>query len=73
MKNEKTVSTPHAVTENIIMQELEQEILIYNRQNNQALSLNKTAACVWQSCDGQRTIDQIRAEVSKQKVIKLFL
>jgi len=40
----------------IVVQELPQEILIYDLQRNKAFALNELSALVWQLCDGTRTV-----------------
>ncbi len=57
---------PKSRTCNIVVQDLENEILIYDLQTNKANCLNKTLATVWKFCDGKRTIPEIIAEVSKE-------
>jgi hypothetical protein len=58
--------TPKSRKDNIVVQELEGEVLIYDLEKNKALCLNKTSALVWQSCDGSRTIADISDIVGKQ-------
>lgn len=63
MKNE---FTPTSRKENLVVQELEGEVLIYDLEKNKAFCLNETSALVWQSCDGSRTIAEISDAVGKQ-------
>ena len=58
--------TPTSRKENLVIQELEGEVLIYDLEKNKAFCLNKTSALVWQSCDGTRTIADISDAVGKQ-------
>jgi hypothetical protein len=58
--------TPKSRKENLVIQELEGEVLIYDLEKNKALCLNQTSALVWQSCDGNRTIAEISDFVGKQ-------
>jgi hypothetical protein len=58
--------TPKSRKENLVIQELEGEILIYDLEKNKALCLNETSALVWQSCDGSRTIASISDVIGKQ-------
>jgi Coenzyme PQQ synthesis protein D (PqqD) len=51
---------PIAKTNNILVQELKDETLLYNLETNQVYCLNKTAAFVWQSLDGQHNLEQIK-------------
>ena len=58
--------TPKSRKENLVIQELEGEVLIYDLEKNKAFCLNETSALVWQSCDGSRTIAGISDAVGKQ-------
>jgi hypothetical protein len=57
---------PQSRKENIVVQELEGEVLIYDLDENKAFCLNETSALVWQACDGTRTIAEINDFVGKQ-------
>lgn len=50
---------PQSRQSNIVVQELENEILIYDLKTNKAYSLNETSAMIWQLCDGQKTVTEI--------------
>lgn len=43
----------------LVVEELENEILIYRPGSHQAIHLNATAAAIWKLCDGTRTISDI--------------
>jgi len=58
--------TPKSRKENLVIQELEGEVLVYDLEKDKALCLNQTSALVWQSCDGSRTIAEISDVVGKQ-------
>lgn len=47
---------PQAQIKDIIVQEIENELLIYNLTTNKAYSLNSTAKLVYQSCDSKTSI-----------------
>jgi hypothetical protein len=67
MKN--TVSQeyrPNAATENLVTQQLQDEVLIYNLDTHRAMNLNKTAACVWNLCNGENTLPEIRLTASRE-------
>lgn len=59
-------------TNEIIVQSLDDEILIYDLKTNQALSLNETAAEVWQSLDGKKTVAEIASEIDFAPEMILF-
>ena len=50
---------PIARNSNIVIQDSENELLIYDLDINKAFSLNSTSALVFQLCDGPRTIGEI--------------
>jgi len=50
---------PRARIDRLLIQELADEILIYDLDTNEAHCLNQTAALVWRHCDGKTTITQI--------------
>ena len=58
MKISESVA-PQARTDRLLIQELAEEILIYDLDTNKAHCLNQTAALVWEHCDGKTTITQI--------------
>lgn len=50
---------PKARRENLVIQELPEETLVYDLKTNAAHCLNKTAALVWKNCDGKNSIAEI--------------
>jgi hypothetical protein len=50
---------PLARREGLVIQEMPEEVLVYDTNTNKAHCLNKTAAFVWKSCDGSHTINDI--------------
>lgn len=59
-------SIPQIVKENLVVQEFNEETLVYDLKRNQAFCLNPTSAAVWRLCDGDKTINEINAGLSKQ-------
>jgi hypothetical protein len=47
---------PQARTRGLIIQEVDSEILIYDKERDKAHFLNETAAKVWKHCDGKTTV-----------------
>lgn len=56
---------PVAKTSEILVQELENELLIYNLKTNQAFCLNETSAIIYQLCDGTKTVAEISRTLNK--------
>lgn len=50
---------PLARTEELIIEELPDELLIYDLKNDNAHCLNRSSAFVWKHCDGTRTVGQV--------------
>ena len=57
---------PLSRKENVVVQEVDGEVLIYDLKKNRAFCLNRTSALVWQACDGKRTIADINNWLGKQ-------
>lgn len=51
--------TPLARSVDLVVEEVGDEVLVYDEQTAAAHCLTKQAAAVWRTCDGQRTADQI--------------
>ncbi|MBX7171611.1 MAG: PqqD family protein [Pyrinomonadaceae bacterium] len=50
---------PKTRNENIVVQEMEKEILIYDLKTNKAFCLNETSAIIYQLCDGKNSVAEI--------------
>ena len=55
---------PKARQDNIVVQTLNHETLIYDLSENKAFCLNDTSALVWRMCDGKRSVEDIGNELS---------
>jgi hypothetical protein len=55
------VSKPHARTEDLVIEELDDELLIYDRRNKRAHCLGATAAGVWRAFDGETSVADVAA------------
>lgn len=53
-------SLPKIRNENIIVQKLKNEVLIYEPATNQAFCLNETSAKVYNHCDGATSFDELK-------------
>ena len=51
--------TALARQEEIVVQELPDEVLVYDLKRHKAHCLNKTAAFIWQRCDGQTSVKEL--------------
>jgi hypothetical protein len=50
---------PVARKQGLVVQEMPEEVLIYDLDTNKAHCLNNTAAFVWKSCDGKNSVTDI--------------
>ncbi|MEK7725281.1 MAG: hypothetical protein AAB336_13085, partial [Acidobacteriota bacterium] len=57
---------PLSKNENIVVQETDRELLIYDLVSNQAYCLNETSALVWQFSNGQNSIAEITDLMSQK-------
>ena len=55
---------PTARRDDLVVQETDDEILVYDLRSNKASCLNPTAALVWKQCDGKKNVDEITGAVS---------
>ena len=55
MKSRESL-VPKARHGKLVIQELEDEVLVYDLKRNQAHCLNRTAALIWEHCDGKQTV-----------------
>jgi len=51
-RKNKYLALPHARKEGLVVEELPDELLVYDLDRNKAHCLNNTAALVWKHCDG---------------------
>ncbi len=49
---------PRARQDELVVEELSDETLVYDLKRHKANCLNRTAALVWQDCDGQTSVAQ---------------
>jgi len=51
---------PDARRDWLLLEDLGDELVIYDVQRHRAHQLNRTAALVWRSCDGHKTVPELR-------------
>jgi hypothetical protein len=56
---------PVARKSGLVVQEMPDEVLVYDLNSNKAHCLNQTAASVWKACDGKTSISEIAAHFGK--------
>ncbi len=59
MKRTRPSQLPRLRAHDLVVHDLPDEVLVYDRRTDQAHCLNHTAALVWRACDGTRTPAEI--------------
>ena len=62
MKNPNNAQNPVARQTGLVVQEMPDEVLVYDMDTNKAHCLNQSAAMVWRSCDGTNSVLDIVRE-----------
>jgi Coenzyme PQQ synthesis protein D (PqqD) len=57
---------PRARQEDLVIEGLGDETLVYDMRNHKAHCLNRTAALVWNRCDGKATVSDISDALEKE-------
>jgi Coenzyme PQQ synthesis protein D (PqqD) len=56
---------PKSRQKDLVIQEMDNEILVYDLSSHRAFCLNEASALVWQACDGKNSISEIAQVVSR--------
>lgn len=57
---------PIARRDDLVIQEVGGEILVYDLRTNKAICLNQTSALIWQNCDGKKDAVEIAQGIEKK-------
>lgn len=57
---------PKSRKHNIVVQETNNEVLIYDLEINKAFCLNETSSTVWELCDGTKSVSEISETMGKR-------
>jgi hypothetical protein len=58
--------TPLSRTDKLVVEELGDDLVVYDEERHVAHRLNATSAIVWRNCDGRRTVSQLAALVTEK-------
>ena len=58
--------TPSARTERLVVETVEDEVLVYDLDRDEAHSLDRAAAAVWRACDGRRDVAELASVVGAE-------
>lgn len=64
---------PLSRKDDLVIQELNGEVLIYDLRANKAFCLNETSARVWQACDGRNSVSDISRQIGSDDLVWLAL
>lgn len=57
---------PTARTGGLVIQEVPDEVLVFDTESNKAHCLNQTAAMIWKACDGKTTVSDIAKNIASR-------
>lgn len=57
-------SIPCARKNDLVVQQFKDETLVYDLNTEKALCLNRSAALVWQNCDGRKSVEEILSVIN---------
>jgi hypothetical protein len=57
---------PRARSDELIVSEVEDEVLVYDLKRDRAHCLNRTSAFVWRHCDGEATVAELTALLRRE-------
>jgi hypothetical protein len=64
MKRTRPSQLPRQRTYDLVVHDLPDEVLVYDRRSDRAHCLNHTAALVWRACDGTRAPQEIAGKLT---------
>src|SRR5438105_1313109 len=62
---------PRARQEDLVIEGLGDETLVYDMRNHKAHCLNRTAALVWERCDGRSTVGEMTAALEEELGVRV--
>jgi len=65
----ETADQPKARTADLIVRELPDEVLVYDRKSDRAHCLNLTAATIWKFCDGRTTAAEMAQRLAASNAV----
>lgn len=58
--------TPITRKDDLVIQEVGNEVLVYDLKTDKAICLNETSAFIWKRCDGQTSVKEIAQALEKK-------
>jgi hypothetical protein len=66
MKRTRPAQLPRLRAQGLVIHDLPDEVLVYDRERDMAHCLNQTAALVWRACDGQLAPNEIARKLTAE-------
>jgi coenzyme PQQ synthesis protein D (PqqD) len=66
MTEKNNTILPQARHKDLLVQELPDELLVYDLESHRAHCLNRTAALVWKRCDGRASFSDVAMDLSNE-------
>lgn len=57
---------PQSKQENLVIQNIDKELLIYDLNDGKVYCLNETSAFIWNNLDGKTNLEGLRSKISRQ-------
>lgn len=65
--NHRTEEKPQRLeSDNLILEQLPDELMIFDPDKNKAFCLNQTAAFIWRHCDGKTTVSEMTERLGEE-------
>jgi hypothetical protein len=52
----------------MLIEDLDDELVVYDQEHDRAHSLNRTATLVWRNCDGNRNVTELAAVLRREGI-----
>jgi hypothetical protein len=66
MSESAPAEKPRWFTKDLVTVVFDNERIVYDPRHGRAHYLNSTLTCIWQRCDGSRTLEELAASISQQ-------
>ncbi len=66
MREKAAQVLPLARTDQLVVQELPDEVLVYDLERHKAHCLNKTSGMIWKRCDGRTTVAEMTRRLGRE-------
>jgi hypothetical protein len=64
---------PLSRSQDLVVQELNGELLIYDLRDHRAFALNETSTFVWKACNGETSVEEMGSKLGNEDLVWLAL